>query len=90
MKIVKFPQSNRTLGPPSGGEDWCERLPIWTDGEDCVSCWRFSFIERVRILLFGRAWLWVRSGSTQPPVSLQVENPFPGPAPEFVEPYFER
>jgi hypothetical protein len=43
-------------------------LPRWTDGEQCVSCWRMTWRERINALLFGRVWIAVLSGSTQPPV----------------------
>ncbi len=73
--------SNRVLGPPE--EHDCMRmqiapLPVWTDGEVCLSSWKLSLRERVAALVFGRVWLWVASGRTQPPVSLSAERtPFP-------------
>ena len=46
----------------------CGDLPVWTDGEQCVSLWRPSLRERLSILLFGKVWLIVIG--RQPPVSL--------------------
>jgi hypothetical protein len=76
MKPVQFRYSNRTL-QPSGKEyssnvTGVDPLPVWTDGEQCVSCWQMSLRERLSALLFGRVWLAVLSGRTQPPVCLQV------------------
>ncbi len=73
----KFKLANATLTAPLLRKDimYVEEignLPIWTDGESCVSLWRMSFRERLSALLFGRVWLFVLSGRTQPPVSLYV------------------
>lgn len=74
MKPVNFPQANRTLTRPEDmTEDQCESLHVYTDGNDCISCWEMSIIDRIRALLFGRVWLFVHSGRTQPPVALLVQ-----------------
>lgn len=52
------------------------KLPIFTDGNQVVSCWGLSWRERLRAVLSGQIWLGVHSGYTQPPVWLSVENPF--------------
>lgn len=64
-----FAESNKTLGAPSGMEN-CSSLAVYADGKTCLSCWRPTWRERLSILLFGRVWLWVMSGYTQPPVAL--------------------
>lgn len=75
MTPAAFPQSNRTLTAPNGMND-CGSLPVYSDGQHCVSRWRPSLRERLA-LLFGRdVWLWVRSGRTQPPVALGVVDPW--------------
>lgn len=51
-------------------------LPIWTDGKQCVSCWKLSFRERIAALLFGRVWLSVLTGGTQPPVALRARREY--------------
>lgn len=33
-----------------------------------MSCWRLTWKERIKALLFGKVWLGVLSGFTQPPV----------------------
>lgn len=52
-------------------------LPIFSDGQQVVSCWRMSFIERCKAFLFGRVWIGIHSGHTQPPVWVDVcQSPF--------------
>jgi len=80
MKPTAFEHSNQIL-QPSGEQlqKYSENvvitvapLPVWTNGEQCVSCWRMSLRERLSALLFGRVWLALLSGETQPPVLIQV------------------
>lgn len=49
-------------------------LPIYTDGEQCVSCWKMTFTERLKALWFGNVWIFIHSGRTQPPVAVSVER----------------
>lgn len=71
MEPVSFPQSNKKLLKPIGMTDEeCSSLEVYNDGESNLSCWKLSWPERFSILFFGMVWLWVFSGSTQPPVSL--------------------
>ena len=70
MHPVKFKESNRQLNAPRGLEEEVNPLHVWTDDIQCVSCWRPTWRERLSILFFGRVWLGVLSGHTQPPVSL--------------------
>ena len=72
MTPASFKFSNKTL-QPSGKEysanvDGVKPLPIWTDGEQCVSCWRLTWRERLSALVFGRVWVAVLTGETQPPL----------------------
>lgn len=53
-----------------------EPLPVWTDDEQCVSCWRMTWRERLSALAFGRVWIAVLSGSTQPPISASVAREY--------------
>ena len=66
--------ANRTLGAPRGQEGEVLPLPVYTDGQQCISCWRLSWRERLSALVFGRVWLSVMSGVTQPPVWLSAER----------------
>ena len=80
MKPINFKLSNKVLQP--SGQEYSENingvdpLPIWTDGEQCVSCWRPSWRERLSILLFGKVWLGILSGSTQYPVWVGGEREY--------------
>ena len=56
------------------GKKEIKDLPAYTDGQFCVSYWQMSLRERLSALLFGRVWLSVFSGNTQPPVSLSVQR----------------
>lgn len=65
---------------PSGqkySESEVTPLPVWTDGELSVSCWKLSLRERLLALLFGRAWIsMLVGGDTQPPVALAIHPTF--------------
>ncbi len=77
MKPIDFPQSTKVLQRPlSMTEDECASLHVWSDGKQCVSCWKPSFIERVKIMFTGKVYLGVLSGKTQPPVFMSGENVF--------------
>jgi hypothetical protein len=70
---VDFPEKTKTLQkPPSMTDEECSPLHVYSDGEVCISCWRPSWRERLSILWHGRIWLYVASGPTQPPVSLDA------------------
>jgi len=77
MLPITFKESNRKLYAPSE-EGCCSKipLPVWTDGTQCVSCWKCSFLERLKILFTGRVWVSVRSGETQPPMWVEGAYPF--------------
>ena len=75
MKPTKFEQSNRTLLRPSNmTDDECSSLDVYTDDNQCISCWRLSWRERLSALLFGKVWVYVLSGNTQPPIVLVCER----------------
>ena len=77
MRPIDFKQSTKVLQRPSTMTDKeCASLPVWCDGEQCVSCWKPSFKERVKILFGGKVWLGVLSGKTQPPVFVSGEKVF--------------
>ena len=71
MLPIEFKQQSALLAKPAGMTDKeCGPLPIYSDGQMCVSLWQMSWRERLSSLFFGRMWLFVYSGKTQPPVSL--------------------
>lgn len=77
MKPIDFPQSTKVLQKPSTMSDKeCSPLHVWSDGKQCVSCWKPSFIERLKVLFTGKIWLGVMSGNTQPPVFVVGNNIF--------------
>lgn len=71
MKPSSFEHANRHLRPSgaqySDNVEGVEPLPVWTDGEQCVSLWRPTWRERLSCLVFGKVWLALLSGQTQPP-----------------------
>ena len=75
MNPIEFEgRTNLLLRPDNMTEDECGNLPIFTDNKFCVSCWKPTIRERLSILLFGKVWLWVYSGSTQPPVAIEARK----------------
>lgn len=71
MKPIKFKEANKNLLKPQNMTDEeCSSLWVYTDGKACISCWKMSFKQRLSALFFGRVWLSVLSGQTQPPVWL--------------------
>lgn len=85
MEPIDFKHSNKELQAPDEeatrqqyGDAVTDivALPVWTDGIQCVSCWKMSWRERLSALLFGRCWVMVLSGSTQPPVWVDAEKEF--------------
>ena len=76
MRPIKFKEVNKELLKPAGMATSCGTLPVYNNGEVCISLWKASFRERIGILITGKLWLQVRSGNTQPPVSMGAEKPF--------------
>lgn len=77
MKPIDFKQSTKVLQKPSTMTDnECASLHVWSDGNQCVSCWKPTFKERLNILFGGKVWLGVLSGGTQPPVFVSGLNVF--------------
>lgn len=77
---MNFKEATRILGKPASMTDEeCSSLPVWSDGTQCVSAWKAETKERLCILLTGRVWLSVLSGSTPPPVWVLGTQPFNKP-----------
>jgi len=76
MEPVEFKEKNRTLSRPKHFYDECKELPVFTDGNVCISCWSGDVKTRLKFLFTGKLWLWVYSGYTQPPVWVDAGYPF--------------
>ena len=75
MKPIRFEQANKNLLRPANMTDEeCSSLWVYTDGKQCVSCWRMTWKQRIKALLYGKIWLAVMSGQTQPPVWIDCEK----------------
>lgn len=75
MLAIKFKEANKNLlKPESMSDEECGSLWVYSDGRECISCWRLTWKERIKALLFGKVWLSVLSGHTQPPVWLACDN----------------
>lgn len=70
MKPIEFKQMNRTLM----GKRTIKPLPVYSDNDFCISCWRLNFIERIRALFWGTIWVQLRSGKSQPPIALMCQK----------------
>lgn len=75
MIAIKFKEANKNLlKPESMTDEECGSLWVYSDGRQCISCWRLTWKERIKALLFGKVWLSVLSGYSQPPVWLACDN----------------
>jgi hypothetical protein len=80
MKPTQFPESNGTLsgGPAAsyGTEDDVADLPVHRGVGQIISCWRLSWLDRLRVLITGRVWLHVLTQRTHAPVLVATESPW--------------
>jgi len=74
MKPQNFFLANTTVGKPETGKDEVAALPIFTDGDRCLSRWKMTWRERFSAFFFGTAWVWVKSGKTMPPMLIQASR----------------
>lgn len=73
MKASNFSQANQVLQKPSNMTDEeCGPLPVFTDKKFCISKWKMNWIERLHCLFKGYVWVFVQSGSTQPPIKVMA------------------
>lgn len=79
MKPCTFDQVNAALtgGPATrfNTSTDVDNLSVYRGGGEVISCWRSSFMERLRILFTGLVWLRV-CGNTHPTVSVEGKSPF--------------
>ena len=72
MKPIKFEESNTLFKGyiQTNGEAVAD-LHVFAHEGELLSCWKMSFKERLLALVFGRAWLCIRTKERHPPVWLQ-------------------
>lgn len=72
-----FPEANKILArPASMTDEECVSLPVFTDGQTCISRWQPSADDLERLVRGAPIWVWVISGATQPPIAITTESPF--------------
>lgn len=78
MQPIRFEGYESILGAPVGWNEAeqgpCEGLPIIRMDGACVSVWKPTLVERLRIMFGENIQLHVVSGVTQPPVALLTTN----------------
>ena len=66
---------NKVLGPPQGmDESQVSRLPIFTNGVTCVSCWEPSEEELAEIVRTKKIFVSVFFGQSMPPIFVGSES----------------
>lgn len=79
MKPILFKGYQAILGAPKNwdairdGE--CEGLPIMRVDGHIYSCWKPSFIERVKLMFGMPITMVVANSKSQPPIALEVRKP---------------
>jgi len=77
MKPIEFKEQNKILGKPdSMTDEECGSLPVFSDRNQCISCWELTDEEIEKIKETKCVWIGVMSGHTQPPIFLAVDTPF--------------
>ena len=75
MKPKKFKEQNKVLiKPDSMTNQECGSLPIYTNGEQCISCWELSDDDIMDIVKYKKIWVGVYSGENQPPIWLDTRK----------------
>ena len=74
MQPIEFPQQTMV---------WAKNqppylpLPAYTTERETISCWRFTWCERLRVLLVGQLWLrQMNFGEPLQPQAPSVTSPF--------------
>lgn len=75
MNPVKFKEANKNLLKPENMTDEeCSNLWVFTDEKQCISQWKISFKDILKIIFYRKIWLSVLSGNNQPPVWLSTNK----------------
>lgn len=52
-------------------------LPAYSNEEETISCWRLTWLERIKVLCFGRLWLrQMNFGDALQPQAPSIDSPF--------------
>jgi hypothetical protein len=73
MDFINFPEANAQRTAPEGMEATVGTLPVYTDGQQSISCWLPNQQERDAIAAGLPVWLGVDGG--QPPVWVSATKP---------------
>ena len=77
MKPLDFEGADTILGAPPGWDKEkhgpCEGLPIMRRDGVCISCWKLTWREKLKVIFGGYVFCHVASGETQPPIALVAE-----------------
>ena len=69
MKPISFPEQTIDLQKPANlTDEECGSLPVYRDGQRCISKWELSEEDKKFIAENGFIYLTVYGGHTQPPV----------------------
>lgn len=70
MRPIKFTEMNCVFQKENSEKN---ELPVYMDEDQIVSCWKLSFMDRVKAVIFGRVWMST-SGNEQPSVWLDCDR----------------
>ena len=57
MKPIKFKEQNCTFAKDQPEYIPLPALRLHSNGGEVISCWKMSFIERLKVLFTGKVWL---------------------------------
>lgn len=74
MKPIDFEQSNKTYAK---NQEPYLPLPVWEGENKIIHCWKISLLERIKLLLTGKLWIYVMNFKQPPqPIKPMVDSPF--------------
>ena len=75
MKPIEFPEQTKVLRKPDNMTDEkCISLPVFCNGEECISKWELNEADKKHIAEKGYIWLRVWGGQTQPPFCVEARE----------------
>lgn len=73
MKNKYFTEANAEVIKSKSIKEDFENAYIRREEGNCYSLWKGNLFDRIRFLIFGRIWIKMRSGETQPPVKVSTK-----------------